>query len=135
MYILSNILFCNFTGSPTSLPTLSNLYYCEGFSITGSYYYAFNNTNAVACTFKVCNASSFSVSVCDNYAGDTYLRLFDEHGTLLYRNDDYCNLGSQINYLSSVTNCKEFILLSGCYSSTLCTGTPKVTVYQGKLPA
>jgi len=113
----------------------SSSYYCASYSTSGSFYSSYSNNNAVRCSFSVCDAASFSVGTCSAFTGDTYLRLFDGEGSLLYANDDYCGAGSQINYPFSISGCKEFVLLSGCYSSKPCIGTPKVTVNQGTLLA
>ncbi len=54
------------------------------------------------------------------YTGDPYLRLYDQSGTQIAVNDDYCGLGSQMT--ATITSCGTYTVREGCYTSGSCTG-------------
>ena len=89
-------------------------------------YFSVLNPNQDTCAIYACGGFELSVSVCDSYTGDTYLRLVDANGNELMRNDDYCDAGSAFTYsIPSSYACGTYYIIEGCYKYSACSGEVK----------
>ena len=115
-------------------------------------YNAHNTSSAtsdyVECPLYLCPGSKIRISTDDKNKGgeyfegpinDPYIRLVDSKGSELAYNDDfYSSYNSQIEYQypsraepHTGTNCSWFYLRQGCYGSSACKATSRVSVSVG----
>jgi predicted outer membrane repeat protein len=91
-----------------------------------------NNTvnarrNYIENCIEGCPGDKFIFSSCSNFIGDTVLRLWTDEATprSVSSNDDYCALGSQIEYEIPLDDheCRDYCLHVGCYGNSECSQT------------
>jgi len=109
---------------------LDQIYKCDSFSCSNT---AYATQNCISCQFTVCNSSTFTISLCDSYNGDTYIILENSLGSELSYNDDYCNYGSSLTYSTETTRCSTYILKQGCFSTSSCSGQSTISVHDGTI--
>jgi hypothetical protein len=101
---------------------------------TGSFTYSVTNTNSANQNYASWSIGikwGVTVGTCGTAgatnSGDTYLRLFDQHGVQVTWNDDSCGtggVGSNISWdtLGCPLGC-TYTVHAGCFSSASCSGT------------
>jgi hypothetical protein len=113
---------------------------CETFvtQISGSWYqYAASNTNSaqqntVPVQISLNAGDTLTVGTCgltdSTFQGDTFLRLFDPHGTQVALSDDACGgRGSQMTFVVPPPG-GFYTVRAGCWSSTNCSGLLEWTI-------
>ena len=77
--------------------------------------------------FEATIGCDYSFSHCTNggsYTGDTYLTITDVSNVTLASNDDFCGLGSQLTWTSTITGTVRIHLGVCCGGSGVCGGGP-----------
>ena len=86
--------------------------------------------NYQSCNIYACPGTVMTMATCDEFgdftcSGDTYLKLYDNKGSLLSSNDDMfgsCGICSSISYTFNLP-CQYYTLREGCFEVGSCSGT------------
>ena len=119
------------TPLPVPIPSIPTV--CQAYSATNTNQ---NTQNYGTCQFTACPGQQFNVNGCDaTCVGDQYLTLYDAFGNQVATNDDgggSCGVCSMFAYTPpSSAACQTYTLREGCWSSSSCGGTIRVSSGSG----